>query len=70
MVDGVRANVLEEVIEKYDISRVINQHMEMFNNLISEGVILSLLVTLKKEVSSEKKTNVVSLLNQERRVAA
>jgi len=31
----MRVNALKKVIEKYDIKRVVNQHMEMFNNLIN-----------------------------------
>ncbi len=36
----MRRKALEKVIENYDIKRVVDQHMEMFNNLISGGVIL------------------------------
>ena len=34
----MKSKALKKVIENYDIKRVVDQHMEMFNKLITGGV--------------------------------
>ena len=36
----MRNKALKKVIENYDINRVVNQHIDMFEKLISGGVVL------------------------------
>ena len=55
----MRKNGLKEVVENYDIKRVIEQHMEMFNNLIKGGVKYSII-----------SIGCTTLHEEERRVAA
>ena len=33
----MKSKALKKVIEKYDIQRVVDQHMKMFNNSITGG---------------------------------
>ena len=69
-VEAVRTKALERVIEKYDFSKVINQHMEMFNNLISEGGILTGGIIAKSGTYLLVFIGFASLRNEERMVAA
>ena len=69
-VEAVRAKALERVIEKYDFSKVINQHMEMFNNLIPEGGILTGRIIAKSGTYLLVFIGLSSLRNEERMVAA
>lgn len=69
-VEAVRAKALEKIIEKYDFSKVINQHMEMFNNLIPEGVILTGEIIAKCGTYLLVFIGFASHRNEERMVAA
>ena len=60
----MRRKALKKVIENYDINRVVNQHIDMFEKLISGGVILC------NEFSYVFIGCAVASENEERRVAA
>lgn len=60
----MRRKALKKVIENYDINRVVNQHIDMFEKLISGGVILC------NEFSYVFISCAVASENEERRVAA
>ena len=66
----MRRKALKKVTEKYDISRVINQHMEMFNKLIEGGVNRSEYIRTTSEEYSLVFIGYVALHHEERRVAA
>ena len=55
----MKSKALKKVIENYDIKRVVDQHMKMFNNLITGGVICKALFI-----------GYTTLHREERRVAA
>lgn len=60
----MRRKALKKVIENYDINRVVNQHIDMFEKLISGGVILC------NEFSYVFIGSAVASENEERRAAA
>ena len=67
---AMRRKALKKVMEKYDISRVINQHMEMFNKLIEGGVNRSEYIRINGEEHPLVFIGYATLQREERRVAA